>query len=60
LIDGGDGNNNRVVCKSRATTIRTTMLAGFHAEKTATLPRLPEELWLYMFVFLKHDQQPAY
>ena len=57
---GGDGNNNRVVCKSRATTIWTTMLAGFHAEKTATLPRLPEELWLYMFGFLKHEQQPTF
>ena len=59
---GSSSNNNehRVVCKSRLATIWTTMLAGFHAEKSATLPRLPEELWLYMFGFLKHDEQPIF
>ena len=33
------------------------MLCGFRAEETATLLRLPEELWLYTFGLLKHDQQ---
>ena len=38
------------------------MLAGFRAENavSATLPGLPEELWLYIFGFLKHDQQPTF
>ena len=45
---------------TRVTTIWTTMLAGSRTEKIATLPRLPEELWLYMFGFLKHEEQPAF
>ena len=38
------------------------MLAGSRAESvvSATLPGLPEELWLYIFGFLKHDQQPTF
>ena len=28
--------------------------------KSFTLPRLPEELWLYTFGFMKHDQQPLF
>jgi len=36
------------------------MLAAVRAEKTTTLPCLPEELWLHMFGFLKHDQQPIF
>jgi len=63
--DGGSsGNTNaeqhRVVCRSRVATIWTTMLAGLRTKKTATLPRLPEDLWLYMFGFLKHDQKPTF
>ena len=54
------GDGDRVVCKSRQLTIWATMLCGFRAEAFATLPSLPEELWLYTFGFLKHDQQPTF
>ena len=54
------GDGDRVVCSSRQVTIWATMLGGLRAEEAATLPRLPEELWLYTFGFLKHDQQPTF
>ena len=54
------GGGDRVVCKSRVVAVWTTMLAGLRAERTASVPRLPEELWLYTFGFLKHDEQPAF
>ena len=56
------GKDGRTVRTSRTTTVWTTMLAGFRAENavSATLPGLPEELWLYIFGFLKHDQQPTF
>ena len=57
---GGGGNNRRVVCKSRQLTIWTTMLCGHRAVTSTTLPDLPEELWLCLFGFLKHDQQPTF
>ena len=53
-------DGDRVVCKARIATIWTTMVAGFRAEMTASLLGLPEELWLHMFTFLKHDQQPVF
>ena len=56
---GGDASL-QVVCKSRVAAVWTTMLAGLRTEKMATLPRLPEELWLLVFGFLKHDQQPTF
>ena len=56
---GGSNDGQRVVCKSRRLTIWATMLGGLRAEETSILPRLPEELWLYTFGFLKHDQQPT-
>ena len=63
-FSGGAGGRNtddhRVVCKSRQRTVWVTMLCGLRAEEAATLPRLPEELWLYMFGLLKHDQQPTF
>eukprot|EP00729_Bicosta_minor_P004349 gene4349-biopygen1139 len=52
--------DGRSVCKSRTITIWNTMASGFRASKLAVLPYLPPELWLRMFKFLKHDQQPAY
>ena len=55
-----EATDDRTVCESRQLTIWVTMLAGLRAEKLSTLPRLPEELWLYIFGFLKHDQQPAF
>ena len=57
FISGGDA---RVVCKSRRVAIWTALLSGYRGEKFAILPRLPEELWLYMFGFLKHDRLPAF
>ena len=54
------GDGDRVVCRSRQLTLWVTMLGGLRAEEAATLPRLPEELWLYAFGFLKHDQQPTF
>ena len=41
-------------------TVWATMLGGFRAEMTASLLGLPEELWLHMFTFLKHEQQPVF
>ena len=54
------GVGDRVVCESRQRTLWATMLGGLRAESDATLPRLPEELWLLTFGFLKHDQQPTF
>ena len=54
------GDGGRVVCRARVATVWATMLGGFRAEMTGSLPALPEELWLYMFGFLKHDQQPTF
>ena len=54
------GDGDRVVCASRQLTVWVATLCGLRAEKSATLPRLPEELWLYTFGFLKHDQQPMF
>jgi len=52
--------DDRVVCKSRAVAVWNTMASGSRASKLAILPYLPPELWLRMFKFLKHDQQPVY
>ena len=38
------GDGDRVVCTTRQRTVWVTMLGGFRAEETSTLPRLPEEL----------------
>ena len=54
------GDGERVVCRARVATVWATMLGGFRAEQMDSLPGLPEELWLYMFRFLKHDQQPTF
>ena len=54
------GGGDRVVCKTRKLTTWVTMLSGLRAEESSTLPRLPEELWLYTFGFVKHDQQPTF
>ena len=54
------GDGDRIVCHARVATVWATMLGGFRAEMTGSLPPLPEELWLYTFGFLKHDQQPAF
>ena len=56
---GCTDNHHRVVCKSRKLAVWVTMLCGLRAEETSTLPRLPEELWLCTFEFLKHDQPPT-
>ena len=53
-------DGDRVVCNPRQLTVWTTMLGGPRAEETATLPRLPEELWLHTFGFLEHDCQPTF
>ena len=50
----------RVACKSRQRTIWATMLGGLRAEASAALPGLTQELWRYMFGFLKHDQLPTF
>ena len=46
----------RIVCRSRRVAIWTTMLSGCRARNNNTLPHLPEELWLLLFGFLKHDE----
>ena len=51
---------DRLACYDRRVTVFAVMLSGVRAEKTATLPGLPEELWLHVFGFLKHEQQPAF
>ena len=52
-------DGTRLVCRSRVATIWATMLAGYRAETCEILLGLPEELWLHMFGFLKHDLQPT-
>lgn len=54
------GDGDRVVCKSRQLTVWPTMLCGLRTEESITSTSLPEELWLYTFGFLKHDQQPTF
>ena len=51
---------DRLACYDRRRTVFAVMLSGVRAEKTAILPGLPEELWLHVFGFLKHEQQPAF
>lgn len=51
---------DRVVCASRLTTLWATMLSGFRAAQVKIVPHLPQELWLCIFGFLKHEQPPAY
>ena len=50
----------RVVCNSRTIAVWNAMMAGHRAQQNSTLPYLPPELWLRMFEFLKHDQQPKH
>ena len=52
--------DGRIVCRSRIITVWNTMVSGFRAQRLAILPYLPPELWLRMFEFLRHDQQPAF
>ena len=56
----GEVLDGRVGCESRAVTIWNAMVVGLRGEKLAILPYLPPELWLRVFTFLKHDQQPTY
>ena len=59
IVDYG-GGDGRVVCKSRATTIWTTMLSAYKSSEVLDLlPDLEPELWEHIFTFLKHDQQPV-
>lgn len=50
----------RRACYSRRLATFTVMLSAFRAAELSLLPRLPEELWLYSFEFLEHDEPPAY
>ena len=52
--------DDRLACYDRLVTVFAVMLSGVRAEKTATLPGLPEELWLHVFGFVKHEQQPTF
>jgi len=59
--DGSDDGDDRVVCKSRVTTIWTTMLSAYKSSEVLDLlPDLEPELWEHIFTFLKHDQQPVF
>ena len=51
---------DRLECLDRRRTVFAVMLSGARAEGLALLPRLPEELWLYTFSFLKHAEAPTY
>ena len=51
---------DRLACLNRRRTVFAVMLSGARTERLALLPRLPEELWLYMFSFLKHAEAPTY
>ena len=51
---------DRRACFDRRRTVFAVMLSGVRAEQRAILPRLPEELWLYTFSFLKHTEAPSY
>ena len=53
-------SGDRIVCASRQLAIWVTMVVRPRAGMAARLPRLPEELWLYMFGLLKHGQTPVY
>ena len=51
---------DRRACLDRRRTVFAVMLSGARAERLALLLRLPEELWLYTFSFLKHAEVPTY
>ena len=51
---------DRRACLDRRRTVFAVMLSGARTERLALLPRLPEELWLYTFSFLKHAEAPTY
>ena len=51
---------DRLACFDRRRTVFAVMLSGARAERLALVPRLPEELWLYTFSFLKHAEAPTY
>ena len=56
----GGGDDDRVVCTSRTTTIWTVMLSAYKSSDVLdVLPDLEPELWEHIFTFLKHDQQPC-
>ena len=52
--------HDRLACLDRRRTVFAAMLSGARAEQLALVPRLPEELWLYTFSFLKHAEGPIY
>merc|ERR1712166_814559 len=52
----GEGNDDRVVCKSRQITIWVTMLSAYKSSEVLDL--LPD-LWELVFTFLKHSQLPT-
>ena len=54
----GPNSDHRAVCRPRRVAIWAVMLAGHRGDKASILPRLPEELWLHMFGFLKHERLP--
>jgi hypothetical protein len=51
---------DRVVCRPRVSTLFSTMLAGLQAANAESLPLLPQELWVVIFGFLKHNRPPTY
>ena len=51
---------DRRACIDRRRTVFAVVLSGARAERLALVPRLPEELWLYTFSFLKHAEAPTY
>jgi len=56
----GEGNDDRVVCKSRQITIWVTMLSAYKSSEVLDLlPDLEPELWELIFTFLKHSQLPT-
>ena len=57
---GYNADDGRVVCRSRHCTLFATMLCGHCTANSGTLLRLPQELWVIVFGFLRHHQPPVY
>lgn len=59
--DGSGGDDERVVCQARATTIWATMLSAYKSSDVLELlPDLEPELWELIFTFVEHVEAPTY
>ena len=56
----GHEGDTRIVCDSRNSALYTSVMSGYRASKSKTLPHLPGEMWICIFGFLEHDDAPYY